>query len=71
MTQPGVFTPEEGLWVDACMAHSGEFGGEQMTSLENPAPFQGAGKVSDVSPPGVPALGSSWDPMDVCVRAPI
>lgn len=29
-TQSGVITPEEALWVDACMAHSGEFGGEQI-----------------------------------------
>lgn len=45
--------------------------GSRSTSLENPAPFQRAGKVSDVSPPGAPALGCSWGPMDLCVRAPI
>lgn len=41
------------------------------TSLENPAPCQGAGKVGVVSPPGVQAPGFSWGTTDVCVRAPI
>lgn len=40
-------------------------------SLENPAPCQGAGKVGDVSPPGLHALGFSWGTVDLCVRAPI
>lgn len=35
--------------------------------LEHPAPCQGAGKVGDVSPPGVRAPGFSWGTVDVFV----
>lgn len=43
--------------------------GSRSTSLETPGPCPGAGKVGDVSPPGVHALGFTWG-LWTCVFVP-